>query len=89
MHEYYDELEHDYVFIALKESHFGQPLKYQSVLDLVRRLNKRTGIVFTPHTLRHTHATELIRNGWDACLRPKKIRTRTGSDHFKHIRPPL
>ncbi|HDV5822560.1 TPA: tyrosine-type recombinase/integrase [Staphylococcus aureus] len=73
VHEYYDELEHDYVFIALKESHFGQPLKYQSVLDLVRRLNKRTGIVFTPHTLRHTHATELIRNGWDAVYVQKRL----------------
>ncbi len=73
VHEYGDELEHDYIFINLKESYFGQPLKYQSVLDLVRRLNKRTGISFTAHMLRHTHATELIRNGWDVAYVQKRL----------------
>ena len=35
VYEYSEELEHDYVFISLKEGYFGKPLKYQSVLDLV------------------------------------------------------
>ncbi len=73
VHEYCEELNHDYVFITLKEPHFGQPLKYQSVLDLIRRLNKRTSISFTPHMLRHTHATELIRNGWDVAYVQKRL----------------
>ncbi|MED2841320.1 tyrosine-type recombinase/integrase [Bacillus wiedmannii] len=73
VHEYGDELEHEYVFINLKKSCFGQPLKYQSVLDLVRRLNKRTGIIFTAHMFRHTHATELIRNGWDVTYVQKRL----------------
>ncbi|MBG9656199.1 tyrosine-type recombinase/integrase [Cytobacillus firmus] len=73
VHEYCEEIDHDYVFITLKETHFGQPLKYQSVLDLIRRLNKRTGISFTPHMLRHTHATELIRNGWDVTYVQKRL----------------
>ncbi len=30
---------------------------------LVTRLRARTGIQFSPHTLRHTRATELIRSG--------------------------
>ncbi|WP_078369902.1 tyrosine-type recombinase/integrase, partial [Staphylococcus aureus] len=64
IYEYSEELEHDYVFISLKEGYFGKPLKYQSVLDLVRRIVKRTGIEFTSHMLRHTHATQLIREGW-------------------------
>src|SRR5699024_2283129 len=42
VHEYGEDLEHDYIFINLKESYFGKPLKYQSVLDLIRRLVKRT-----------------------------------------------
>jgi hypothetical protein len=55
------------------DSYFGHPLKYQSVLDLIRRLVKRTGITFTAHMLRHTHATELIRSGWDAAYVQKRL----------------
>ncbi|HAQ4176252.1 TPA: tyrosine-type recombinase/integrase, partial [Staphylococcus aureus] len=68
-----EELEHDYVFISLKEGYFGKPLKYQSVLDLVRRIVKRTGIEFTSHMLRHTHATQLIREGWDVAFVQKRL----------------
>ncbi|WP_039230549.1 tyrosine-type recombinase/integrase [Bacillus thermotolerans] len=50
-----------------------KPLKYQSVLDLVRRIVKRTGIEFTSHMLRHTHATQLIREGWDVAFVQKRL----------------
>lgn len=73
VHEYGEDLEHDYIFINLKDSYFGHPLKYQSVLDLIKRLVKRTGIIFTAHMLRHTHATELIRSGWDAAYVQKRL----------------
>lgn len=73
VYEYGEDLEHDYVFISLKDKYYGEPLKYQSVLDLVRRIVKRTGIEFTPHTLRHTHATQLIRDGWDAAHVQKRL----------------
>nr|WP_246602754.1 tyrosine-type recombinase/integrase [Sporosarcina aquimarina] len=73
VYEYCEDLEHDYVFISLKEGYFGKPLKYQSVLDLVRRIVKRTGIEFTPHMLRHTHATQLIRDGWDVAHVQKRL----------------
>lgn len=49
VHEYGEDLDHDYIFINLKDSYFGHPLKYQSVLDLIRRLGKWTGITFTAH----------------------------------------
>ncbi len=73
VYEYGEDLEHDYVFISLKEGYFGKPLKYQSVLDLVRRIVKRTRIEFTPHMLRHTHATQLIRDGWDVAHVQKRL----------------
>ena len=41
----------------------GRPLRYGAVAKLVRRLRARTGIEFTPHTLRRSRATELIRAG--------------------------
>jgi len=38
-------------------------MTYASVHQLVGRIRARTGVEFTPHMLRHTHATELIRSG--------------------------
>ena len=42
---------------------YGRPLRYQAVHQLVRRLRARTGIWFTPHMLRHSRATDLLRHG--------------------------
>ncbi|MDT2927071.1 tyrosine-type recombinase/integrase [Lactococcus lactis] len=88
VHEYGEDLDHDYIFINLKDSYFGHPLKYQSVLDLIRRLGKRTGITFTAHILRHTHATELIRSGWDAAYVQKRLghaHVQTTLDTYVHL----
>ena len=40
---------------------------------MFERLSKRTGIEVTPHLLRHTHATELIRAGWDMAYVQKRL----------------
>ncbi|EZT64939.1 transposase A transposon Tn554 [Staphylococcus aureus C0676] len=88
VHEYGEDLDHDYIFINLKDSYFGHPLKYQSVLDLIRRLGKRTGITFTAHILRHTHATELIRSGWAAAYVQKRLghaHVQTTLDTYVHL----
>lgn len=63
MHTEYGTLDSDYVFVNLFAEPRGRPLRYHAVARLVSRIRKRTGIVFTPHTLRHTRATELIRDG--------------------------
>ena len=63
MHTEYGELDSDYVFVNLWSAPVGRPLRYDAVAKLVRRLRARTGIEFTPHTLRHSRATELIRAG--------------------------
>ena len=41
----------------------GAPMTYAAVHELVGRIRARTGVEFTLHMLRHTHATELIRSG--------------------------
>ncbi len=63
MHTEYGDLDSDYVFVNLFAPPFGRPMRYDAVAKLVSRLRSRTGIEFTPHVLRHTRATELIRAG--------------------------
>ncbi|MBV8350470.1 MAG: site-specific integrase [Mycolicibacterium sp.] len=61
LHGEYGDLDTDYVFVNLWSAPLGCPLTYASVYDLVCRLRERTGIMFGPHTFRHTYATELLR----------------------------
>lgn len=63
MHVEYGDLDCDYVFVNLFAEPVGRPLRYQAVAKLVERLRARSGVLFTPHMLRHTRATELIRAG--------------------------
>jgi integrase/recombinase XerD len=63
MHDEYGDLDSDYVFVNLWAHPHGRPLHYQAVRRLVDRLRQRSGVTFTLHMLRHTHATELIRAG--------------------------
>lgn len=63
MHDEYGELDSDYVFVNLWAGRIGRPLCYPTVHQLVARIRARTGIDFTAHMLRHTHATDLIRRG--------------------------
>jgi integrase len=63
MHAEYGTLDSDYVFVNLWAQPWGQPLTYNAVNQLVRRLRTRTGINFTAHMFRHSAATEMVRAG--------------------------
>lgn len=52
----------DYVFVNLWEGEVGRPMTYETVMSLVRRLRKKTGIAFAPHLFRHTRATIWLRD---------------------------
>ena len=69
----YPEVDSDYVFINIWKGRIGQPMTYSTAMDLMRRLRKTTGIHVYAHLFRHTHATELIRNGWDLSLVQKRL----------------
>jgi integrase/recombinase XerD len=72
IHEY-GEIESDYVFVNCWGGERGRPMRYAAVADLFRRLSQKTGIAVHPHLFRHTHATELIRAGWDAAYVQRRL----------------
>ena len=88
INEYDENYESDYVFIKNKGVNCGEPLRYHSVLDLFGRLSKKTNIKITPHILRHSHATDLIRNGWDPSYVQKRLghaNVQTTLDTYLHL----
>ncbi len=56
----------DYVFVNLCGDRVGRPLTSNSVTALCRRLTDKTGIAFTPHLFRHTHAKDFAASGADS-----------------------
>lgn len=88
MHAEYGDLDSDYVFVNLWAAPVGRPLRYSAVAKLVARLRTRTGIEFTPHMLRHTRATQLIRDGVPIEIVAKMLTHRsvaTTSDTYLHL----
>ncbi len=62
MESEYGTLDCDYVFVNLFRPPLGAPMTRSAVADLAARLRKRTGVGhFTPHVLRHSWATRLLR----------------------------
>jgi site-specific recombinase XerD len=63
-HELTDE---GYVFVNFARRPYFSPTRPETVYDCVRRLKRRLGAAlpagWTPHWLRHTHATALLLNG--------------------------
>jgi len=88
MHTEYGDLDSDYVFVNLFSDPVGRPLRYDAVAKLVVRLRAETGIAFTPHVLRHTRATELIRGGVPIEIVSKMLTHRsvvTTSETYIHL----
>lgn len=88
MHTEFGELDSDYVFVNLWAEPLGRPLRYQTVAKLVARLRATTGVAFTPHLLRHTRATALIRAGVPLEIVSKMLTHRsvtTTSDTYLHL----
>ena len=70
--EYPEEINCDYVFVNVKRD-IGSPIKLSNVYTLFKNLQKKTGIKVYPHLFRHTHATELVRAGWDMAHIQKRL----------------
>ena len=63
----------DYVFVNLWNGKIGSPMTYSNIMALFCRLKRKTGIAVTPHKLRHSHATELIRKGMEMAYVQKRL----------------
>lgn len=78
----------DYVFVNLWDGKIGSPMSYSNVMDLFNRLKRKTGIAIHPHMLRHTHATELIREGMEMAYVQKRLghaSIQTTIDTYVHV----
>ena len=71
--EYPSDIDSDYVFVNCWKGRPGYPMTRANVNTLFRRLFLKTGIKASPHLFRHTHATELIRVGWDMSHVQKRL----------------
>lgn len=88
LNEYPEDIDSDYVFINIWNGRLGKPLNYSAVNSLFKALTKRTKIQVTPHMFRHTHATELIRDGWNMSYVQKRLghcSVQTTIDTYAHL----
>jgi integrase/recombinase XerD len=71
----------DHLFVVLKRNAkdkwgnptYGQPLDREAVKGLFRYYSHKSHIPLHAHLLRHSHATELIKAGWDASYVQKRL----------------
>ncbi|HVB25447.1 MAG TPA: site-specific integrase [Ktedonobacteraceae bacterium] len=71
----------DHLFVVLKQNAkdkwgqvtYGRPLACEAVKGLFRHYSQKSGIPVHAHLLRHSHATELIKAGWDASFVQKRL----------------
>jgi integrase/recombinase XerD len=71
--EEYGEIDSDYVFVNLWSGAIGSPITYNTVAALFRQISIKIDHLVTPHMLRHTHATELLRDKWDLAYIQKRL----------------
>ena len=63
MHTEYGEVDSDYVFVNLFAGRAGRPMAYSAVHKLIGRVGARAGVSFNAHMLRHSRATDMVRQG--------------------------
>jgi integrase len=63
MHVEYGAIDSDYVFVNLFAGQPGAAMTYSAAGKMIGRVAARTGIGFTAHMLRHSHATDMVRRG--------------------------
>lgn len=70
----------NHLFLKLRGTHKGDPITYDEVNSLFRRLRSKTGIDVAPHILRHSSLSALAKAGW----KPEYLQERAGHASFQH-----
>lgn len=86
--EGYPRADSDYVFINIQSGRIGEPMTYDGSVRLLKTLRRKTGLYFSWHMFRHTHATDLIRGGVNMAFVQKRLGHRsiqTTIDTYTHI----
>ena len=81
MYDILDNLEIDtnFVLVKLKGKHVGNPMDYQDVSALMKRLKIKTGIDIHAHLFRHTHASMYYKQTKDI----KQVQERLGHSQIQ------
>jgi integrase len=75
------EVETNHLFLKLRGTNKGQPMTYDEVNSLFRRLRNKTNLIkVTPHILRHSSLTALARAEW----KPELLQERAGHASFQY-----
>lgn len=75
----------EYVFINFTDY---KPLEYSLVKKLFTTLSKKCDFYVRPHMLRHSHASDLLKAGWEMALIQKRLghaSVQTTIDTYTHI----
>lgn len=75
----------EYVFINLATY---EPMQYATVKRLFENLSKKCNFYVRPHMLRHSHASGLLKSGWEMALIQKRLghaSIQTTIDTYTHI----
>lgn len=76
----------DFVFVHLYNE--SKPLNYNAVNKIFMTISAKVGFKVMPHMLRHTHATQLLRDGWDPAFVQKRMghtSVQTTIDTYCHL----
>lgn len=62
-------------------------MTYDNAVRRIKAIGRRAGVQLTPHTLRHTHGTDLARHAWTAPLIAKRLghNSATSADIYIHL----
>jgi integrase/recombinase XerD len=82
----------EYIFVSHAKSNLGEPIGKKTVEEILKEVNTESGIKhfrLTPHSLRHTHASELQDIGMDINIIKERLGHGSITTTEKYAKPSL